>query len=136
MSSNDTVPKVKSPALWRTIQEFGGKYQVSNTGRVRQVRTLSGKKCRWEIYPESWGRGYCSVTVWDDISAVRRYVHRLVAAAFLGPCPTGYQVNHKDLDKKNNRLENLEYVTPKENIRHYHALKKSRRDATGSEKLS
>lgn len=45
-------------------------------------------------------------------------VHRLVADAFMGPCAKGYEVNHKDGVKDNNRPENLEYVTHKENIEH------------------
>lgn len=44
--------------------------------------------------------------------------HRVIWETFVGPIPPGYQINHKDLDKKNNRLENLEVVTPKENVRH------------------
>eukprot|EP00438_Fugacium_kawagutii_P020121 Skav226973 [mRNA] locus=scaffold51:396466:397035:- [translate_table: standard] len=50
-------------------------------------------------------------------------VHRLVAFAFLGPPPsqTKYLVNHKDLDKKNNGVDNLEYVTPAENMTHFHS---------------
>jgi len=45
-------------------------------------------------------------------------VHRIVADAFMGPCPLNHEVNHKDLNKKNNLPGNLEYVTHKENLEH------------------
>lgn len=48
----------------------------------------------------------------------KKYVHELVAAAFIGPRPAGHQINHIDGNKQNNRVENLEYVTHAENGRH------------------
>lgn len=45
-------------------------------------------------------------------------VHKLVMAAFVGPVPSGHEVNHKDGIKSNNCLDNLEYLTPPENVQH------------------
>jgi HNH endonuclease len=53
---------------------------------------------------------------------IRRYVHEIVAAAFIGPRPEGYHINHIDAVRSNNRVENLEYSTQYDNIHHAIAL--------------
>jgi hypothetical protein len=64
-------------------------------------------------------------------------VHVLVAEAFLGPRPEGQEVNHKDFERTNNRLANLEWVTKKENLRHLLASgrKKNQRIGEGAVRL-
>ena len=75
-------------------------------GRVREVKILK---------TDGGGHRYSRV----NIEGKTRYVHRLVAVAFLGEPPhEKAEVNHKDFNKRNNALENLEWVTPKENIAH------------------
>jgi hypothetical protein len=68
-------------------------------------------------------------------------VHRAVALAFLGPAPIGLQVNHKNGDKADNRVENLEYVSCQENIRHcwdsgLHGIEHCRGEANCQAKLT
>jgi hypothetical protein len=63
--------------------------------------------------------GYIEVVLCDGHKRFYRLVHRLVAETFI-PNPEGKrEVNHKDGDKTNNHVSNLEWVTPKENIKHY-----------------
>lgn len=62
--------------------------------------------------------GYPVVGLWWDRECVRRPVHHLVTAAFIGPRPTGAYINHKNSIRTDNRPNNLEYVTPAENQRH------------------
>ena len=76
--------------------------------------TTVGKILRLKIT----ARGYCEIMLSKNGDGESFMVHRLVMAAFVGQCPEGYQVNHIDGGKTNNRLENLEYVTPVENIEH------------------
>lgn len=66
------------------------------------------------LKPETLKGGYQRV----GIGGRHVLVHVAVAAAFIGPKPAGYEVNHKDGDKRNNAVTNLEYVTPRENVRH------------------
>lgn len=101
---------------WRPC--FGGFYAVSNLGRVRRevaaVNTRPGRIMK----PHVGKVGYLVVGLKDGTQRKTAYIHRLVADAFLGPCPEGMQVNHINGDKTDARLENIEYVTPSENIKH------------------
>lgn len=90
-------------------------YEVSSLGRVRRIKTgrllsLATAKGYHKSYPMVWvkRRGKKSATA---------FVHHLVAEAFLGERPARAYIDHKDSDPKNNRADNLEYVTPKENQR-------------------
>lgn len=96
---------------WRPIVGFEQLYEVSSHGAVRK---LSGRVLKQS--PDS--RGYLKVWLIKDGKGYCPKVHRMVAAAFLGPCPVGLEVNHKDGDKRSNAYVNLEYVTHRENVRH------------------
>lgn len=61
------------------------------------------------------GTGYLAVNLCVEGKPVKHNVHRLVAEAFLGPCPRGYECHHKDGNRANPLLGNLEWVTPEVN---------------------
>ena len=97
-------------------------YEVSNRGRLRSWALQGGQRQK-----DPTGRALHSRPLRSHISTSgypecslgsgRKYfVHRLVAAAFLGPCPTGQEVRHKDDDPTNSCSENLEYGTRTQNI--------------------
>jgi hypothetical protein len=91
--------------IWKEI--VGTKYFVSSTGAVRSPRK--------ELSLVLGQVGYHVVA----IHGKPRYVHRLVAAAFIGPPPFAKaEVNHKNGIKTDNRIENLEWVDRRENIAH------------------
>lgn len=109
---------------WRDIPGFDGIYQASSFGRIRTVqgKTTSNaryKKRVWQsrILKQKWNRaaGYC-VTLWKNGSPKTFLVARLVCAAFYGW--SKLTVNHKDGNRLNNRLENLEWLSLKKNIQH------------------
>ena len=93
---------------WKPINE---NYSVSSKGRIRNDR--NGRV----LSPTIGKVGYASVLVCGH-KGKREYVHRLVAAAFLAPDGARPDVNHKDGLKTNNAVENLEWCTHQENIKH------------------
>ena len=95
---------------WRDVAGYEGRYQVSDLGRVRNVarrRLLNERKQR---------SGYVSVMLYAEGVAKSRLIHRLVAEAFLENLENKPFVNHIDENKRNNRVENLEWCTHKYNM--------------------
>lgn len=91
-------------------------YEVSDHGRIRSLHGSSPRIMK--TFDD--GRGYQKVHLYDgEGGRERRYVHRLVALAFLGPPPSEeHEVNHLDSDPENNCASNLQWVTRSENIQH------------------
>ena len=99
--------------MWKDIKGYEGLYQVSDEGYVRRI--LSDGKYRTLKNRDGL---YYTVSLSAKCVKKSHAVHRLVAEMFL-PKPEGTtEVNHKDGDKHNNRVENLEWVTQKQNCRH------------------
>lgn len=107
---------------WRDVPGYENYYQVSDLGRVRSLdrREKVGKSTRLRrgrvITPVMDRLGYLTLGLWANSDRERWTVHRLVMLAFVGP--SDLQVNHKNGNKTDNRLENLEYVTCQENMEH------------------
>lgn len=95
---------------WKVIKGFE-KYSVSTNGRVK---ARSGE-C---LLPYKNEFGYLVVSLYSDHQKKQKKIHRLVAEAFIDNPEQKPQVNHKDGDKTNNNVENLEWTTQSENMRH------------------
>lgn len=99
--------------VWKPIKGYEGLYEVSNMGRVKSLRWPSPKI----LSPEKPG-GYCRIQLYKNKKKIRMLVHRLVASAFIPNPYNKPEVNHIDGDKENNKVDNLEWVTGKENTNH------------------
>ena len=111
--------------IWKDIEGYEGHYQVSNLGRIMSIERLTTSKS--EKKPRKFGGiylkyqdndGYKMVSLCKN--SIQKYmsVHRIVGKAFIpnpNNCP---DINHKNLNKSDNRVENLEWVTEKQNIQH------------------
>ena len=100
--------------IWKDIEGFEGLYQVSNLGRVKSLNYNHTKKEKI-LKLQLHGTGYLLVVLYKESKGKIYQVHRLVVQAFIPNLENKPQVNHKDEDKTNNKVENLEWTTRKEN---------------------
>jgi hypothetical protein len=107
---------------WRSIADWP-EYAVSNLGRIKRLtsRTCAKAGSILKTPPRSKKNPYPAVDLCSDEKRRTFAVHQLVAAAFLGPCPDGLEVNHKNGDKTEPRASNLEYATSSANQLHAYA---------------
>jgi hypothetical protein len=95
--------------IWKPIKGYEERYSISNLGNVKSNERLLKLTNR--------GVGYLSVRLCKNNIKNTQDIHRLVCSHFIGDVDN-LIVNHKDGNKQNNRVENLEWVTPQDNTRH------------------
>lgn len=102
---------------WRNVPGYEGKYQVSNFGRVKSLSRFDRYNrfvTEKILVPRKHTGGYLRV----QLSRKDFYIHRLVAEAFIPKVHGKEQINHKDMNKQNNCVDNLEWCTQLENNQH------------------
>lgn len=113
---------------WTAIPGFEGLYEASSEGTIRslerRVPRINHGTFVMSLVPSTvlspdigkWD--YCRVTLFKEGVRHRHLVHHLVLSAFVGPCPAGYETNHRNGIRSDNRIANLEWVTRRANLRH------------------
>lgn len=103
--------------IWKDIKNYEGLYQVSNLGNVKRIKFINNKVQKQKEYLlKPLKNVYLQVALSKNGKVKRKNIHRLVAEAFI-PNSNNYNcVNHKDENKHNNNIDNLEWCTHKYNM--------------------
>jgi hypothetical protein len=122
--------------IWKDVVGYEGIYKVSNLGRVKRISNL--KRCNlkyrdgYYLKPLDNGLGYLRIKLSNKGKSRRVMLHRIIAKAFIPNPENKPFINHINSDRKDNRIENLEWCTQSENVKHcvkvgrWHALSKNR----------
>ena len=111
--------------IWKDIKEYEGLYQVSNLGRVKSLKRIekfyhnNNDKI---LIQSKCSNGYLKIVLSKNNLHKNYMTHRLVAKTFLPNPENKRTVNHKDGNKQNNCVDNLEWATYSENIQHAYNL--------------
>lgn len=111
--------------VWKDIEGYEGIYQISNLGAVKSLARVDAKgnnRVEKILKGIPTSDGYLRVHLCINTKRIKKPIHRLVAETFIPNPDNKPQVNHIDEDKTNNTLDNLEWVTAKENVNHGTAI--------------
>lgn len=110
---------------WKEIKGYENKYWISNYGRIKNNKKI--------MKPMIATNGYLIACLWKNNKQRKIIIHRLVAKAFL-PNPNNYtDINHKDENKQNNKVENLEWCTHLYNMNYGSVKEKISKSKIGKE---
>ena len=108
------MQKMKIQEEWKVVAECNGEYKISNYGEVKSFKTGN-----WvTLKPRVNKAGYLSIAIHRKGKVKVYRINRLVALTFIPNPENKPQVNHKDGNKLNNFIDNLEWMTQNENVQH------------------
>jgi hypothetical protein len=123
------MSKTRRNIIWKDIPYYNGIYKISNTGQVKSLtrkvshslyttKTVNGRILK----PVLNVHGYLQVSLFKNNRSKVMRIHQLVAITFLNHTPNNHEfvINHKDFNKLNNHVNNLEIVTNRENTNRKH----------------
>lgn len=129
--------------VWKPIKDYEGLYEVSNLGRVKsleRVKIRSNYKPQpipeKILKPDTDKLGYKRVRLYNDKKSKKYQIHRIVAETFIPNPNNNPFVNHIDCNPSNNCVENLEWVTHKENMEYAAKLNRMKGAEIGKKLLS
>ena len=133
----DKIPEAKrmlvSGSTLKQVAEFLG-VSITTVQSIKSGKTWNGDANYRPVNPRPNRTQYMIVDFCQNSKYTKKQVHRVVREAFNGPIPGRLEVNHKNLNRSDNRLENLELLTHKENVQHAYGIYKQERDASGQPK--
>lgn len=123
--------------MWKDISGYEGLYQISSTGKIKGLPRVTVQNQILKermLVPNVLNNGYLQITLYKDGKHKSFLVHRLVANAFI-PNPENLpEVNHKDENKTNCNIDNLEWCTRKYNLNYGTRNKRSAESRSKKEK--
>lgn len=108
--------------VWKPIENYEGLYEVSNTGKIKTFYGRNGAKFLKPLINKT--HGYSTVCLYKNKKLKNVRLHKLVASAFILNPEEYYDINHKDGNKTNNHVDNLEWCNRSHNMKHCFALGK------------
>jgi hypothetical protein len=114
--------------IWKSIKNYEGIYEASNLGRIKSLKRVvlnngsySGSVTKNELILKQHKNkyGYYVVTLQKNKIRTHKSVHRIIAETFIDNINNYNEVNHKNFDKSDNKIENLEWCNRSQNINHY-----------------
>ena len=110
------LSKVNNIEIWKDIIGYEELYKISNYGKVKSLINNHNKYREKILMPRKVGQfNYLNIMLYKNKIGKSFYIHRLVLETFVGLCPDGMECRHLDNNPQNNKLDNLQWSTPKIN---------------------